>query len=299
MLTYSDLQTLYQTMTNDTSAENIVNGKVWLNQAYRQICSVRPWYWLEATSTAVTVADQQAYPLPYDYDKLIDVYQVVNAYKYVPREIVDQQDWDRLNQQREYKSNYPIYFHIYRGNIEFWPIPSTSDYVITYNYRKLVNELSLSNLATGTVATAGTVTVTGSGTSWNNSLINQYFQIPQTGTAATDGDGYWYKIISVPSATSLTLDKAYAGANVTGAVYAIGQAPAIPEAWQDMIAYKAAQQYYLTRNPDNVRVQNFKMMYDDKYMGLLEDSKKSASTWIRTPVPEQQTNPNLYWSVTP
>ena len=88
-----------------------------MSQCYRQICGVRPWYWLETTSTAVTVADQQAYALPYDYDKLIDVYQIVNAYRYVPREIVGQEDWDRLNQQRQYESNYPIYYHIDNGNI--------------------------------------------------------------------------------------------------------------------------------------------------------------------------------------
>lgn len=299
MMTFSALNTLYQTMTNDTSSQNQTDGAVWMNQDYRAICSVRPWYWLETSNTAVTVADQQPYPLPYDYDKLIDVYQVVNAYKYVPREIVSQDDWDRLNQQREYKSNYPIYFHIYNGNIEFWPIPSTAGYTITYNYRRLITDLNLASYTTGTVSTNGTTTVTGSGTSWNASLIGQYFVVVPTATAATSGDGYAYKVTAVASTTSLTLQKAYAGSNLTGAVYSIGQAPAILEAFQQMLAYKAAQNYYLTRNPDNTRFQNFKTMYDELYEGLVMDSKKSVNPWVRTPVPDQQTNPNLYWSVTP
>ena len=139
--------------------------------------------------------------------------------------------------------------------------------------------------------------VTGSATAWNASLIGQYFLVNPTATAATSGDGFAYKVTAVGSATSLTLQKAYAGSNLSGASYSIGQAPAIPEAFQQMIAYKAAQNYYLTRNPDNTRFQNFKLMYDELYEGLLQDSKKSASVWIRTPVPDQMTNSNLFWSV--
>lgn len=299
MMTFSQLSTLAQSLTNDTSSQNVSDLTVWMNQNYRQICGVRPWYWLETSSTAVTVADQQAYALPYDYDKLIDVYQVVGAYKYVPREIVGQEDWDRLNQQQQYESNYPIWFHIYNGNIEFWPIPSTAGYTITYRYRRLTTDLNLASYSTGTVSTAGTTTVTGSGTSWNASLIGQYFLVVPTATAATSGDGFAYKVTAVASTTSLTLQKAYAGSNLSGAVYSIGQAPALPEAFQDMPAYKAAQNYYLTRNPDNTRFQNFETMYNEKFEGLVEDSKKSVNTWVRTPVPQDISNSNLYWSVTP
>ena len=297
MLTFSQLSTLYQTLTNDTSSQNQTDGSTWMNQNYRQICGVRPWYWLETSSTAVTVANQQGYDLPYDYDKLIDVYQVVGAYKYVPREIVSQDDWDRLNQQQQYQSNYPVYYHIYAGKLEFWPIPSTADYVITYRYRRLTTDLNLASYTTGSVSTNGTTTVTGSGTAWNASLIGQYFIVAPTGVAATSGDGFAYKVTAVGSTTSLTLQKAYAGSNLTGASYSIGQAPALPEAFQDMLAYKAAQNYYLTRNPDNTRFQNFKLVYDEKYSGLVADSKKSANTWVRPGVPGGVENPNLFWSV--
>lgn len=299
MLTFSGISNLYQTLTNDTSSQNVSDGTIFINQAYRQICAVRPWYWLEADATAVTVASQQAYPLPYDYDKLISTFQTVGAYKYVPREVVSQIDWEMLNVQTQYRSNYPVYFHIWKGAVEFWPTPSTADQTISYRYRRLVTDLSIGNYSTGTVATAGTVTVTGSGTSWNASMIGKYLVITPTSTAATNGDGFTYKITAVASATSLTLEKAYAGANVTGAAYSIGQAPAIPEAFQDMLAYKAAQQYYLTRNPDNVRFENFKTMYDEKFTGLLEDSKKSANVWVVPGSPQGNTNPNNYFILPP
>lgn len=272
-------------------------GDTFINQAYRQICAVRPWYWLEGSSTAVTVADQQAYALPYDYDKMIDVYQTVGAYKYIPREIVSQDDWDRLNQQTSYESNYPIYWHIYAGQILFWPIPSTASQTITYNYRKNVVDLSIADYTTGTLSTAGTTTITGSGTSWNASMIGKYLQVTPTSTAATNGDGFWRKITAVASATSLTLDIAYTGSNVTGASYIIGQVPALPEAFQDTPVYKAAEIYFTTIEPEPNRAQMFRQMYDDKFQGLVDDSKKSANTWVRTPVPGGLENVNNFWRV--
>jgi len=297
MLTYTQLQTLYQALTNDTSTENQANGAVWMNQAYRQICAVRPWYWLEQSATSATVANQQFYDLPYDYDKLISVYQTVGSYKYVPRELVGQDDWNRLNQQQAYQSNYPVWYHIFNGQVGFWPTPSTTGQSITFQYRRNVVDLSIDNYATGTVATAGTTAIVGTGTSWNSSMVGKYLVVTPSATAATAGDGYAYKIASVTDTTHLTLAIAYAGANVTGASYSIGQAPAIPEAFQDMIAYKAAQQYYLTRNPDPQRVQNFKMMYDEKWDGLVQDSKKTVNPWVRPGVPFGPENPNNFWSV--
>ena len=297
MLSFTKLRNLAGTLTNNSSTANLSLLDTLINQSYRQICAVRPWYWLEGTNTAVTVADQQAYPLPYDYDKLNNVYQTVGAYKYIPTEIVSQDDWDRLNQQASYESNYPIYYHIYAGSLNFWPIPSTAGQTITYNYRKNVIDLSIADYTTGTVASVGTTTITGSGTSWNASMIGKYFQITPTATAATNGDGWWYKITAVASTTSLTLDKAYAGSNVTGAAYTIGQMPALPEAFHDTPVYKAAEIYFATIEPEPERAAMFRQMYNDKYQGLVEDSKKSVNTWVVTPVPGGIENPNSFWSV--
>lgn len=297
MLSYTKLRNLYGSLTNNSTSANLTLGDTFINQSYRQICAVKPWYWLEGTNTASTVADQQAYALPYDYDKLIDVYQTVGAYKYIPREIVSQDDWDRLNQQASYESNYPIYFHIYAGQLNFWPIPSTSSQTITYNYRKNVIALSIADYTTGTLSTAGTTTITGSGTSWNASMIGKYLQVTPTAVAATNGDGFWYKITAVASTTSLTIDKAYAGSNVTGGTYTIGQMPALPEAFHDTMVYKAAEIYFTTIEPELDRAQSFRQMYEDKFQGLVEDSKKSVNPWIRTPVPGGIENVNNFWSV--
>jgi len=181
--------------------------------------------------------------------------------------------------------------------LNFWPIPSTASQTITYNYRKNVIDLSIADYTTGTLSTAGTTTITGSGTSWNASMIGKYLQVTPTATAATNGDGWWYKITAVASTTSLTIDKAYSGSNVTGAAYTIGQMPALPEAFHDTPVYKAAEIYFTTIEPEPDRAQMFRQMYEDKFTGLVDDSKKSVNPWVRTPVPGGITNPNLYWSV--
>ena len=301
MLSYTALRNLYGQLTNNPSSSNLALGDTFINQAYRQICAVRPWYWLEGTNTATTVASQQAYNLPYDYDKLIDVYITVGSYKYVPTEVVSQMDWDRLNEQATYSSNYPVYFHIFNNQMLFWPTPSTSSLTITYNYRKNVVDLSIADYTTGTVSSVGTTTITGSGTAWNASMIGKYFQITPTATAATNGDGFWYKVTAVASSTSLTLDKAYAGSNVTGAAFTIGQMPAIVEAFHDTPVYKSVEIYYSTIEPEPTRADLFKRMYDDKYKGLVMDSKKSVNTWVQLPMPPNgyPENGNNFYYVTP
>ncbi len=298
MLSYTKIRNLYGQLTNNSTSANLTLGDTFINQAYRQICAVRPWYFLEGTNTAVTVAGQQAYNLPYDYDKLIDVYQTVGSYKYVPTEVISQEDWDKLNEQATYQSNYPVYFHIYNGQINFWPTPSTSSLTITYNYRKNVVDLSIADYTTGTVSTVGTTAITGSGTAWNASMIGKYFQVTPTAVAATNGDGFWYKITAVGSATTLTLDKAYAGSNTTGASFTIGQSPALPEAFQDLPVYKAVEIYYSSIEPEPNRAALFKTMYDEKYEGLVRDSKKSVNTRIVLPMwPGYPENPNLFYRV--
>lgn len=254
---------------------------IFVNQAYRQICAVRNWYFLEGTATALTVASQQAYSLPYDYDKLIDVYITSGSYKYTPVEVVSQPDWDRLNEQASYTSNYPVWFHIYNNQINFWPIPSTSNLVITYNYRKNVVDLSIADDTTGTItATNGSASVVGAGTSWNSSMVGRFIRITPTTTAATNGDGFWYKISAVGSTTTMTLSVVYGGTSVAGATLTIGQMPILPEAFHDMPVYKAVEQYYSTIEPELDRAQMFKMMYDERFQGLVMDSKKTTNTHL-------------------
>ena len=81
--------------------------------------------------------------------------------------------------------------------------------------RQIIKEgfYSLPSYSTGTVTTAGTVTITGSGTSWlTNIKAGETFHI---------SGGDYYHVLSVNSDTSLTLTKAYAGADGAGQSYTV------------------------------------------------------------------------------
>jgi hypothetical protein len=72
------------------------------------------------------------------------------------------------------------------------------------------------NYTTGTLSvTNGSATVTGSGTSWNtstNAEVGEYIKLP---------DAKWYKITSISSNTSLTIELNYPGSTVSGQAYTI------------------------------------------------------------------------------
>jgi len=70
---------------------------------------------------------------------------------------------------------------------------------------------------TGTVTTDGTSTIEGSGTTWTGGNVSagDIFTVV--------GDNAWYEVASVTDADTLVLTSAYAGANVSGATYAISR----------------------------------------------------------------------------
>jgi hypothetical protein len=72
------------------------------------------------------------------------------------------------------------------------------------------------NYTTGTISvTNGSATVTGSGTSWStatNAEAGEYIKLP---------DGKWYRIISVGSNTSITIELSYQGSTLSGQTYTI------------------------------------------------------------------------------
>jgi hypothetical protein len=72
------------------------------------------------------------------------------------------------------------------------------------------------NYSTGTISvTNGSSTVTGSGTSWNtttNAEAGEYIKLP---------DGKWYKISSIGSNTSITIEVSYQGSTLSGQSYTI------------------------------------------------------------------------------
>lgn len=72
------------------------------------------------------------------------------------------------------------------------------------------------NYSTGTITvTNGSATIAGSSTVWNtstNAIAGEYIKLP---------DGKWYKISSIASNTSLTIERTYQGSTLSGQSYVI------------------------------------------------------------------------------
>lgn len=138
---------------------------------------------------------------------------------------------------------------------------------ITYNYQIRPLDLSIADYVTGTASvTTKSTLVQGVGTSWLANYmpvggsvkhLNLWIQF-----ATPLGDGAWYQIDSIASATSLTLLNNYNGGTSTGVSYVIGQMPLLLEDFHDLLVYRALTLYYSTINKVPQSAEYFKEMYE-------------------------------------
>lgn len=238
MKSYTTLRNLYGALTNSTDTTNLNNGDAWINDAQRLMISYSNSDYTEALSTDVTVASQQSYELPYNYDKLNSVTITVGTYKYPILEVTERQFWNLLQQTTNFTSTIPQYYFIDAGKIYFYPTPSADNNTINYSYKMLVKDLANADYTTGTVTlTNGSTTVTGAGTTFTSAMVGRYLK--------GNNDGYWYKIQSFTNATTITLSKKFQGTTGAGLSYTIGEMPIIPESFHPSLVDYAAFQYYL------------------------------------------------------
>lgn len=257
---------------------------------------------LTATATtAITLGGQQYYPLPPNYSKLKSITITVGNLKWTLGETFTTNEWNALN-VFPYYADIPKTFFIFPGGdhgaqIGIWPIPSTTNNIITFSYKFRVPDLSLADYTTaGTVSvTTKTNAVTGSGTSFvpttNIQNESRWIQFAQPG-----GDNQWYQISSIPSTTSALLYQPYQGITVSGALagtYTIGQMPIIAEDFHDMLYLKALMTYFssIVDNPNKYK--EFKEEYDRK-LELLAEYSGSNTVQVNLRESFNGRNPNLF-----
>ncbi len=169
---------------------------------------------------------------------------------------------------------------------------------ITFNYKRRVTELTFADYTTGTVtATNGSTTITGAGTGF---LANY---LPLAGSVLAlnlwikmtppNGDGNWYQISSITSATVLTLVNAYTGGTKAGCNFIIGQMPLLLEDYHDLLVYRALMLYFssIVDNP-NKRKQ-FAEMYEEG-IGKLDGYAGSKALQVNLRGAINTINPNAY-----
>jgi len=265
MKSYQTLLSLYQTFSENTATTNQTLGAQMLNDSLRTIGTMRGgnWPWLERLRTMDTVASQRAYAIPASVRKIADIQVTVGTQVYMPEMIYDPEHWKLILAYNLGEGDIPLFVYQQGRSVLFAPIPATTGNTITYRSRENIIDLNAVDYTTGTItsiANAGTAVV-GSGTSWTAPMVGRYIRFTSTSTD-NGGDGLWYEISAVGSATTLTLTTPYQGTSIVAgtAAYTIGQMSPIPESYDVAPVYRAAALYWQMKNPD--RAKNWWMMYD-------------------------------------
>lgn len=301
--------------TNDTSQIVMVrftNGSTTITWTVPLIYSI--------IGTDISTQGFQRYRIPASISKITNGTIYVGQLRFVPAPVQTRNDWDRLN-FLPYTADFPNYYFIYNGYVEFWPIPSTTGNTITFNYKSRVPDFSTAFLFSSNAGAAysagsatfdyqkgslssivaGSVNITGSSTAWNSTggyplnkdltPFNLFLQI-----APPSGDGLWYQIYQFTSDTALQLVSPIidAPSSTTAANgYSIGQLPFLSEDFQDMIVYGALKVYYSSIVPDDSRYKEYGDLFDRRLQQLAEYAgQKQVNYDLGEDV--QLLNPNLY-----
>lgn len=237
--------------------------------------------------------------IPQYVDRISSVYVTVGTYNYTPRECPSRDMWDRLN-MTSVTSDVPQWWFVYDGKLGLFPRQSTASNVITINSKRLAKDLTVADYTAGNIltATTGSASITGTGTTFTQSMVGRWLQIAESDTA-NKGDGFWYQILSYTSATAITLTRPYQGTSISvgTAGYTIALCSLLPEQYQDLPVYGALRTYYTSTNPDVNKATLYGGMYKEMYQTMIDDySIKNQSMVVDTGEERdyRMDNPNLF-----
>jgi len=255
---------------------------------------------VETNSSAdISTIGVQAYPIPPQVSKIKNDTITVGQLVYTPAPVQSIQEWTMLN-AIPYTSDIPNYFYIYQNQVNFWPIPSSTGNIITFNYQGRVPDLSIADYTTGTLSSiaVGDTQITGVGTTWSSiaptgvdlTFFNLYLRI-----TPPQGDGIWYQIQNFVSDTSVTLVQPIQNApSTTGSAYTIGQLPLLQEDFHDMLVYGPLKTYYSTITKDTGKYEMYSDLYDRRYK-MLEAYGGTKSVNVDLGAQPVPANPNLFY----
>ncbi len=256
------------------------------------------------TTTDITTVGVQAYPIPANISKIKNATITVGQLVFTPAPIRTIQEWTMMN-ALPYTSTIPNYYFIYQNQVLFWPIPSSSGQVITFNYKARVPEMTFADYSTGTLSSVGVGDnqITGTATAWNSSgtfPLNTDLSMFNLALRITppSGDGMWYPILRFTSDTDVLLASPIQNApSATASAYTIGQLPLLQEDFHDMLVYGALQTYYSSIVSNDSAFKKYSSLYADR-LTLLEDYAGTKSVNVDLGPQPVPMNPNLYFQGT-
>lgn len=280
MLTNTEQRNLYGELTSGTAnVANLDFGQRIMNAETRRLVSKMSDHLLHVTGTAQAQANIQEYELPNRMKKLRGVTFTIGSDTRYVRKSPNRRHWDTLNTgvATSYTSDYPEWYYLLNTKVLYWPTPSSGSAVITYDYDKRFIDSTLADYTTGNILTTteGSANVVGTSTTWGSAMVGRYLKIEKNNTYANDGDGDYYEIKSVSSATALVLQKTYQGHSIVSGsgAYRIGEVSPLPDGFHELPVYRGSEFYY-SKNDQN-RSQYFRGLANDLEKELLAANSPS------------------------
>lgn len=283
MITFGQQKTRFHDIAKTDSSVTVDDNRAerMINDVNQSIIGMEDWYFLEKERTTSFVADQNEYQLPADYGRMKAVWVDIDDTLYSLEEVVDLDYWQDLNSTSA-SSDITERFLILEDSIRLYPTPSSTSGTLHMVYRQKDKDMSADDYTTGTIAaTAGSLTVTGSATSWTSAMAGRFIEI----------NGRWYEIDSA-SATSITLVK-YALDTVSGESYTIGEASAIPDEFHDLLWKGAVADFYDFKGEQNP----WRRKYEQRLLMFIRrygSGQKTTGQVLRRTGRSRSVNPNDY-----
>jgi len=267
-LTYTGLWTDFRDNTgnpgsSDTTLQAFFDRH--LGTRYQDLLAEFSNYKTEAPpQTAATVNNQQYYHNPPGIVEIENV-NIDIGDQNIPLIVVNsQQVWDELNYVT--LANYPTHIFPRRDDFGLWPIPNAV-YTINFSSHYRDRNLTTADVTTGTVkVTNNDETITHSGTSFTALMVGRWFR--------ADQDGYWYRIASFTSTSSMELETKFEGSSGGSLAYVIGESPELPEEMGILLSYGATADYFRGPRKDPKTANEWEAMY---IRGLEAGKKRYAS----------------------
>jgi len=267
MISWDDGLKLTVQLANDTNSNTLTFLKKMLNQGYHQLLQAINSEFLEQQSTITTVASTQEYFLPIEASWLDNAVLIDGDNKYDLVEIKSREMWNNVTStpQTGRPTNYFIDANKGFGmtQIRLYPTPEEV-YTIKLTTRVHNKDLSEARYNTGTVGCTAAA-VTGAGTTFAAGMVGRYIKF-------TNGDGFYYKIKTYNSTTSLTLHRSVSATVSAGSAYEIVELFELPEALQMGPVHYALQYFFAWRGNLVASKSNEKM-----YLEIEKKAKKLYS----------------------
>ena len=152
--------------------------------------------------------------------------------------------------------------------------------------------LTIDDFTTGTVTvTNNDETITHSGTGFTALMVGRWFRVTQ--------DGYWYRIASYTSTSSMELETKFEGSSGSSLAYVIGESPELPEEAHILLSYGVTSDWYRGPKKDKKTADDWQKMYDEGIEKIQERyAERSDSVLVRRNMVAKNDNSSWLWGKT-